>query len=95
MQGTFLKSQTNTLQGHRKITCVSFAKQGRTFVAVAMFIADRGASSHPPHHSHHSLHPLHNYHILHAEEHYVPHRYFASGVGLYTRIGTIIFISCY
>jgi len=44
MQGTFLKSQTNTLQGHRKITCVSFAKQGPTFVAVVMFIADRVAA---------------------------------------------------
>jgi len=44
MQGTFLKSQTNTLQGHRKITCVSFAKQGRTFVAIVMFIADQAAA---------------------------------------------------
>jgi len=43
MQGIFLKSQTNTLQGHRKITCVSFAKQGRTFVVVVMFIADQAA----------------------------------------------------
>ena len=44
MQGTFLKSQTNTLQGHRKITCVSFAKQGRTFIAVVMFIANQAAA---------------------------------------------------
>jgi hypothetical protein len=45
MQGTNSKSQSNTLQGHKKfITCVSFVKEGRTFVAVVMFIVDRAAA---------------------------------------------------
>jgi ABC-type multidrug transport system fused ATPase/permease subunit len=36
----YLKSQRETLQQHGKITCISFAKQGRTFVVVVMFIAE-------------------------------------------------------
>jgi hypothetical protein len=36
----YLKSQRETLQRHGKITCISFAKQGRTFVVVVMFIAE-------------------------------------------------------